>query len=150
MNAVVTKKRCAVYTRVSTDERLDQSFNSLDAQREAGQAYIVSQRAEGWMPVGDDYDDGGYSGGNMERPALKRLMAEHGEAVIAAIAIAARRPVDWVAGLDLDEAVRLAEAVFGVNADFFIRRLLPSVTQAAARIGQTLESPTRGAMPFNG
>src|SRR5574343_791441 len=76
MNAVVTKKRCAVYTRVSTDERLDQSFNSLDAQREACQAYIVSQRAEGWLPVGDDYDDGGYSGGNMERPALKRLMAD--------------------------------------------------------------------------
>lgn len=74
MSAVVTKKRCAVYTRVSTDERLDQSFNSLDAQRESGQAYIASQRAEGWLPVADDYDDGGYSGGNMERPALKRLM----------------------------------------------------------------------------
>jgi len=74
MNTVVTKKRCAVYTRVSTDERLDQSFNSIDAQREAGQAYIASQRAEGWLPVADDYDDGGYSGGNMERPALKRLM----------------------------------------------------------------------------
>jgi len=74
MNAVVTKKRCAVYTRVSTDERLDQSFNSLDAQREAGQAYIASQRTEGWLAVTDDYDDGGYSGGNMERPALKRLM----------------------------------------------------------------------------
>jgi DNA invertase Pin-like site-specific DNA recombinase len=74
MSAVVTRKRCAVYTRVSTDERLDQSFNSLDAQREAGQAYIASQRAEGWLPVDDDYDDGGYSGGNMERPALKRLM----------------------------------------------------------------------------
>jgi len=74
MNAIVTKKRCAVYTRVSTDERLDQSFNSLDAQREAGHAYIASQRAEGWLPVPDDYDDGGYSGGNMERPALKRLL----------------------------------------------------------------------------
>jgi site-specific DNA recombinase len=74
MNAVVIKKRCAVYTRVSTDERLDQSFNSLDAQRESGQAYIASQRAEGWMAVADDYNDGGYSGGNMERPALKRLM----------------------------------------------------------------------------
>ena len=83
-------------------------------------------------------------------PDWLALLAEHGEAVIAAIAIATRRPVDWVAGLDLDEAVRLAEAVFGVNADFFIRRLLPSVTQAAARIGQTLESPTRGAMPSNG
>lgn len=82
-------------------------------------------------------------------PDWLALLAEHGEAVIAAIAIATRRPVEWVAGLDLDEAVRLAEAVFGVNADFFIRRLLPIVTQAAARIGQTLESPTRGAMPSN-
>ncbi len=80
-------------------------------------------------------------------PDWLALLAEHGEAVIAAIAIATRRPVDWVAGLDLDEAVRLAEAVFGVNADFFIQRLLPSVTQAAARIGQALESPTTGAMP---
>ncbi len=80
-------------------------------------------------------------------PDWLALLAEHGEAVIAAIAIATRRPVVWVAGLDLDEAVRLAEAVFGVNADFFIRRLLPSVTQAAVRIGQTLESPTLGATP---
>ena len=83
-------------------------------------------------------------------PDWLALLAEHGEAAIAAIAIATRRPVEWGAGLDLDEAVRLAEAVFAVNADFFIRRLLPSVTQAAARIGQTLESPTRGAMPSNG
>ena len=80
-------------------------------------------------------------------PDWLALLAEHGEAVIATIAIATRRPVVWVAGLDLDEAVRLAEAVFGVNADFFIRRLLPSVTQAAVRIGQTLESPTLGATP---
>lgn len=82
-------------------------------------------------------------------PDWLALLAEHGEAMIGAVAIATRRPVEWVAGLDLDEAVRLAEAVFGVNADFFIRRLLPSVTQAAARIGQTLEIPTRGAMPSN-
>lgn len=80
-------------------------------------------------------------------PDWLALLAEHGEAVIAAIAIATRRPVVWVAGLDLDEAVRLAEAVFGVNADFFIRRLLPSVTQAAVRIAQTMESPTPGATP---
>jgi len=70
------RKRCAVYCRVSSDERLDQEFNSIDAQKEAGQAYIASQRSEGWIPVGDDYDDGGFSGGNMERPALKRLMAD--------------------------------------------------------------------------
>ena len=82
-------------------------------------------------------------------PDWLALLAEHGEAVITGIAIASRRPVDWVAGLDLDEAVRLAEVVFGVNADFFIRRLLPSVTQAAARIGLALENPTPGAMPSN-
>ena len=70
------RQRCAVYCRVSTDERLDQEFNSIDAQREAGHAYIASQRAEGWIPVADDYDDPGFSGGNTERPGLKRLMAD--------------------------------------------------------------------------
>ena len=70
------RKRCAVYCRVSSDERLDQEFNSIDAQKEAGHAYIASQRAEGWIPVADDYDDPGYSGGNTERPALKRLLAD--------------------------------------------------------------------------
>ncbi|MEJ5200284.1 MAG: recombinase family protein, partial [Anaerolineae bacterium] len=70
------RKRCAVYCRVSSDERLDQEFNSIDAQKEAGHAFIASQRAEGWIPVADDYDDPGYSGGNTERPALKRLMAD--------------------------------------------------------------------------
>ncbi|NDE55221.1 MAG: recombinase family protein, partial [Actinobacteria bacterium] len=70
------RKRCAVYCRVSSDERLDQSFNSIDAQKEAGHAFIASQRAEGWIPVADDYDDGGFSGGHMERPALKRLMTD--------------------------------------------------------------------------
>ena len=69
-------KRCAVYCRVSSDERLDQSFNSIDAQKEAGHAFIKSQSHEGWIAVADDYDDGGFSGGNMERPALRRLMAD--------------------------------------------------------------------------
>ncbi len=73
---VVAPKRCAVYCRVSSDERLDQSFNSLDAQKDAGLAYVASQRAEGWIPVSDDYIDPGFSGGNMERPGLKRLMAD--------------------------------------------------------------------------
>jgi site-specific DNA recombinase len=70
------RKRCAVYCRVSSDERLDQEFNSIDAQKEAGHAYVASQRTEGWIPVADDYDDGGFSGGNTDRPALKRLMAD--------------------------------------------------------------------------
>ena len=68
--------RCAVYTRKSTEDGLEQEFNSLDAQREACEAYILSQRHEGWALVSGRYDDGGYSGGNMERPGLKALMAE--------------------------------------------------------------------------
>jgi site-specific DNA recombinase len=68
--------RCAIYTRKSTEEGLEQEFNSLDAQREAGEAYVASQRHEGWTLVPDHYDDGGFSGGNMERPALKRLLAD--------------------------------------------------------------------------
>ncbi len=73
---ITVPKRCAVYCRVSSDERLDQSFNSLDAQKEAGLAYIASQRSEGWIPVPDDYIDPGFSGGNVDRPGLKRLMAD--------------------------------------------------------------------------
>ena len=69
-------KRCAVYCRVSSDERLDQSFNSIDAQRESGLSHVISQRNEGWVPVQDTYEDPGYSGGNMERPGLKRLMTD--------------------------------------------------------------------------
>ena len=75
MNAVTPKRlRCAVYTRKSTEEGLDQEYTSIDAQRDAGAACIASRRAEGWIPVADDYDDGGYSGGTMLRPALQRLM----------------------------------------------------------------------------
>ena len=72
----MTQIRCAVYTRKSSEEGLEQSFNSLDAQREACEAYIRSQRHEGWYLIGTHYDDGGFSGGNMDRPAVKRLMAD--------------------------------------------------------------------------
>jgi site-specific DNA recombinase len=68
--------RCAIYTRKSSDEGLEQEFNSLDAQREACEAYIVSQRHAGWIALADMYDDGGLSGGTMERPALKRLLED--------------------------------------------------------------------------
>ena len=68
--------RCAIYTRKSSDEGLDQSFNSLDAQREAGEAYIRSQAHEGWTLIPSRYDDGGFSGGSMERPGLQRLLAD--------------------------------------------------------------------------
>jgi site-specific DNA recombinase len=68
--------RCAIYTRKSTEEGLEQEFNSLDAQREAGEAYTRSQAGEGWALVGERYDDGGYTGANTERPGLQRLLAD--------------------------------------------------------------------------
>ena len=70
------KLRCAIYTRKSTEEGLEQDFNSLDAQREACEAFIVSQKHEGWVALPTQYDDGGYSGGTLERPALQRLLAD--------------------------------------------------------------------------
>lgn len=72
----IPKKRCAIYTRKSVEEGLDQEFNSLDAQREAGEAYIASQKANGWVCLPTRYDDGGYSGGNMKRSALQQLLTD--------------------------------------------------------------------------
>ncbi len=71
-----SKKRCALYTRKSSEEGLEQSFNSLDAQREACAAYVQSQASEGWQAIETTYDDGGCSGGSMERPALQRLLVD--------------------------------------------------------------------------
>jgi len=74
MSENIKEVRCVIYTRKSTSEGLDRDFNSLDAQRESGEAYIQSQKHEGWISLPDKYDDGGFSGGTVERPALKRLM----------------------------------------------------------------------------
>src|SRR5213083_1068745 len=71
-----SRKRCAVYTRKSSEEGLEQEFNSLAAQREACEAYIRSQQHEGWVLARTRYDDGGFSGGNLERPALQQLLAD--------------------------------------------------------------------------
>ena len=87
--------RCAVYTRKSSEEGLEQSFNSLHAQREACESYILSQRHEGWQLITTKYDDGGFSGGTMERPALKKLMAD----------IAAKR-IDTVVVYKVDRLTR--------------------------------------------
>ncbi len=76
--ATVQKRRCAVYTRVSTDEQTSQEYNSLHAQRDASEAFVASQRAEEWMLVPDHYDDGGISGATLERPALQRLLRDIG------------------------------------------------------------------------
>jgi len=76
VRAGTQRVHCAIYTRKSTEEGLQQDFNSLDAQRESAEAYIASQQHEGWIRLPDRYDDGGYTGANMERPALKRLLAD--------------------------------------------------------------------------
>ena len=83
----VKRLRCAVYTRKSSDEGLEQSFNSLHAQREACEAYVLSQKHEGWSLLSNEYDDGGFSGGSMERPGLKQLMADVGSGLIDIIIV---------------------------------------------------------------
>jgi site-specific DNA recombinase len=72
--AAVPTVRCAIYTRKSTEEGLDQAFNSLDAQRESAEAFIASQQAEGWVCLPERFDDGGCTGANLDRPALQRLL----------------------------------------------------------------------------
>ncbi len=72
----IKKIRCAIYTRKSHEEGLDQDFNTLDAQRESAENYIESQRHEGWVALPERYDDGGFSGATMDRPALERLLGD--------------------------------------------------------------------------
>src|SRR6185369_15290095 len=68
--------RCGIYTRKSTEEGLEQEFNSLDAQRESAEAFVAAQKHEGWVCLPDHYDDGGFTGGNLDRPAVQRLMKD--------------------------------------------------------------------------
>ena len=82
-----TLVRCAIYTRKSTEEGLEQSFNTLDAQRDAAEAFISSQRQEGWVALPEKYDDGGYTGANMDRPALKRLLADVEAGVVNCVVV---------------------------------------------------------------
>jgi site-specific DNA recombinase len=84
---LVRKLRCAVYTRKSSEEGLEQEFNSLHAQREACEAYIASQRSEGWVLVRDQYDDGGISGGTLERPALQCLLADIEDGLVDVVVV---------------------------------------------------------------
>ena len=80
-------RRCAVYTRKSSEEGLEQDFNSLHAQREACEAFIKSQAGEGWRLIKTTYDDGGLSGGTMERPALQHLLANIREGLIDVVVV---------------------------------------------------------------
>ncbi len=84
---VIRKLRCAVYTRKSSEEGLEQEFNSLHAQREACESYIASQRSEGWVLVRDQYDDGGLSGGTLDRPALKQLLSDIEDGLVDVVVV---------------------------------------------------------------
>jgi len=112
--------RCAIYTRKSTEEGLEQEFNSLDAQHEACAAYILSQRHEGWVQNPQRYDDGGYSGGNIERPGLKRLLADIAEGKVDVIVV---YKVDRLTRA-LTDFARIVEVLDARGASFV------SVTQA--------------------
>ena len=84
---IVRKQRCAIYTHKSSEEGLEQEFNSLHAQREACEAFIASQRSEGWVLVRDQYDDGGISGGTLERPGLKRLLEDIEDGLVDVVVV---------------------------------------------------------------
>jgi site-specific DNA recombinase len=116
----VRKLRCAVYTRKSSEEGLDMEFNSLDAQREACEAYVASQKSEGWVLVPDRYDDGGVSGGTLERPALKRLMTDVQTGLVDVVVV---YKIDRLSR-SLTDFSKLVE-VFEVNSVTFV-----SVTQS--------------------
>ncbi|WP_353072409.1 recombinase family protein [Tunturiibacter gelidoferens] len=101
MTLTKSQIRCAIYTRKSSEEGLEQSFNSLHAQREACEAYVLSQRHEGWQLLSTQYDDGGFSGGNTERPGLKKLIADIAAGKIDTVVIykvdrLTRAPSDFV------------------------------------------------------
>lgn len=115
-----TTKRCAIYTRKSSDEGLDQAFNSLDAQRDACSAYIASQTGEGWRRIDDVFDDGGFSGGSMDRPALIRLLAEIDAGRVDVVVV---YKVDRLTR-SLADFARIVERLEARNASFV------SVTQA--------------------
>ncbi|HEY0958267.1 MAG TPA: recombinase family protein [Novosphingobium sp.] len=120
MTAPQQRLRCAVYTRKSTEEGLDQQFNSLDAQREACEAYILSQTGEGWDCLPARYDDGGWSGGNMDRPALKRLLHDIAQRRVDVVVV---YKVDRLTRSLMDFA-RIVESFDANNVSFV------SVTQA--------------------
>jgi site-specific DNA recombinase len=112
--------RCAIYTRKSSEEGLDQAFNSLHAQREACEAYVLSQAGEGWLPLPTLYDDGGYSGGSIERPALKRLLADIGAGKVDTVVV---YKIDRLTR-SLADFAKIVEQLDGAGASFV------SVTQA--------------------
>src|SRR5271168_3797324 len=107
------RRRCAIYTRKSSEEGLEQEFNSLAAQREACEAFICSQRHEGWVLARSHYDDGGFSGGNLERPALQRLLDDIRAGRIDIVVVYKSQPANPIARrfCPARRALRRAECV---------------------------------------
>ena len=120
MTTMPRRSRCAVYTRKSSEEGLDMEFNSLDAQRDACEAYVTSQKAEGWVALRERYDDGGFSGGTLDRPALKRLISDIEAGLIDVIVV---YKIDRLSRALMDFA-KLVEVFDRNNATFV------SITQA--------------------
>ena len=141
--------RCAIYTRKSSDEGLEQEFNSLDAHREACEAYIVSQRHAGWIALADMYDDGGLSGGTMERPALKRLLEDIQAGKVQIVVV---YKISW--GMDSDQFWGQTEVANPLNleatnacAAFILSQkhegwtVLPTLYDDGGFSGGTMERP---------
>ncbi|MHB9131129.1 MAG: recombinase family protein [Armatimonadota bacterium] len=137
--------RCAIYTRKSTDEGLDREFNSLDAQREAAEAYVLSQRQEGWVTMPTRYDDGGFSGGTLDRPALKQLLIDIDAGLIDTVIIykfdrISRSLVDFVNLVEYFDAhnVALVSITQAVNTNTSMGRLMVNILMSFAEFERAM------------
>jgi site-specific DNA recombinase len=135
------KLRCAVYTRKSTEEGLDQEFNSLDAQREACVAFIASQVGLGWKLVSDHYDDGGISGGTMERPALQRLLQDIRDRKIDVVVV---YKIDRLTRSLMDFS-RIVETFDGHDVSFVSVTQQFNTTTSMGRLTLNVLSPSRSS-----
>ncbi len=139
--------RCAIYTRKSTSEGLEQEFSSLDAQREAGQSYIASQKGEGWVPLPDQYDDGGFTGANLDRPALQQLLADIRDGRIDCVVVykvdrLSRSLLDFTRLLELFEqhAVTFVSVTQAFNTNSSMGRLTLNILLSFAQFERELIS----------
>lgn len=139
-NAQITKKRCAIYTRKSSEEGLDQDFNSLDAQREAAEHHVRAQAHEGWVLLPTKYDDGGFSGGSMERPAVKRLMKDIEDGLIDVVVVykidrLSRSMADFMKIMELfdKQNVSFVSVTQHFNTDTSMGRLTLNILQSFAQ-----------------
>lgn len=136
----VIKKRCAIYTRKSTEEGLDQDFNSLDAQREAAEHHIRAQAHEGWVLMPQRYDDGGFSGGSMERPAVKKLINDIEDGLIDVVVVykidrLSRSMADFIKLMELfdRQKVSFVSVTQHFNTDTSMGRLTLNILQSFAQ-----------------